>query len=167
MEWHPLIAFLTIVNQVYCAGLYDRIKRNTTEDFVEMLSTYPIKLAAGSGAIVKSLLNEFPKTDAFNNYRLELETYLEAFKEYRNKEGPCLEKSKKLLGELNSTIGKYYKEDAPQEAKAIVDLFHRSDVYKELIDYEEKLKAFGIRDWSSSEMEDIDTKMSSKMTVVC
>ncbi|XP_013104238.1 uncharacterized protein LOC106084853 [Stomoxys calcitrans] len=162
-----ILSIVAIMRQVSSAEFLGGIKRTAAEELVGTISAYTTKLAADSGVIIKSILEELPQTDAFHKYREELDEFLQEYDKYKSVKGPCFDKSKELLGILNETIVKYYSEDAPAEAKKIVEIFHSSPKYRELTEYDEKIKSFANRDWTSSEMEEIDAKLSDNNTAEC
>ncbi|XP_059223473.1 uncharacterized protein LOC106081640 [Stomoxys calcitrans] len=155
MKFAIVVLSTAMLCQVSLAGVLERFRRDTAADGLESTLALMKRLAGVTGPLVTSVLKEVPKSDNYAPYRQELQEYLEGFNEYKEKKGLCFQKSSDLLEKFAGIVEKYEKEDAPEEAKKIDELFNSynsEELEKEIDEYVKKMDAMS--DQNSNEIDE-------------
>ncbi|XP_005190114.1 uncharacterized protein LOC101901050 [Musca domestica] len=168
MKFILLILSLAALSQVSLAGVLGRFKRGNTAEGFEFTVNFLKNLAEATGPLVKSVVEQIPKTEAYSTYKAELDEYMTSYEEYKTKKGMCFQKSMTLLEKFITLTDKYEKEDAPAEAKKVDELFNSYDnqkLEKEIERFVEKMESM---EKDSSEEDEMDgVRIVSKMLEIC
>uniref|UniRef100_A0A1I8Q271 Uncharacterized protein n=1 Tax=Stomoxys calcitrans TaxID=35570 RepID=A0A1I8Q271_STOCA len=170
MKFAIVVLSTAMLCQVSLAGVLERFRRDTAADGLESTLALMKRLAGVTGPLVTSVLKEVPKSDNYAPYRQELQEYLEGFNEYKEKKGLCFQKSSDLLEKFAGIVEKYEKEDAPEEAKKIDELFNSynsEELEKEIDEYVKKMDAMS--DQNSNEIDEatVGFQLLGTMFAVC
>ncbi|XP_005183002.2 uncharacterized protein LOC101901361 [Musca domestica] len=114
---------IAVAIQASQASPPNRAKRS--DQFVqrfEKMGSLAKNLIPRTEVVILNTIQKIPKTNSYNKYRQDLQSYVNYLNQYKTKRGKCYEKSFDLIGKYAETMERYDKPNATEEARRVRSL---------------------------------------------